>query len=376
MKKHSGTIEINHSNIVKKIKKLEKAFSIINNIVINEDNIKGNNKAFSSRLNYISKIYQDVKENYDLDVINILSDYYDLSIVSNDVYEQCIDTSNYDGKLINCISSIEKLVNFIKNKETKLKIIKIINIANKYQISNCVTENKFDICTECGNKMTTFSEFSELRCETKLCGFSKKLYGTIFEDTQIYSQEGQRTKHGIYDPARHCKFWVNRIQAKEKKEIPEQLIKNLKLAMIRDSLIDKRKIKCFHIRMYLKELNCTDYNDHIPLIRKIITDKSPPHLKEKEIRKLYNYFNKAVDAFDIVKLPTQSNTPYYPYFIYKIIDQILENGLRKILILECIHLQSRETLISNDKTWKKICKVVEELNYKPTDRNEQSNYIT
>lgn len=128
--------------------------------------------------------------------------------------------------------------------------------------------------------------------------------------------------------------------------------------------------------MYLKELNSTDYNDHIPLIRKIITDKSPPPLKEKEIRKLYNYFNKAVDAFDIVKLPTQSNTPYYPYFIYKIIDQILENGLRKIKILECIHLQSRETLISNDKTWKKICKVVEELNYKPTDRNEQSNYIT
>ena len=39
--------------------------------------------------------------------------------------------------------------------------------------------------------------------------------------------------------------------------------------------------------------------------------------KSFQSRKLYNYFNKAVDAFDIVKLPTQSNTPYYPYFIYK-----------------------------------------------------------
>lgn len=376
MKKHNGTIEINHSNIVKKIKKLGKVFFILNNIVVGENTIKGNNKAFTRRLKYISALYQDVKENYDLDVINILSDYYDLSIDSNDVYEQCIDTSNYDGKLMICISSIENIVNFIKNKETKIKIIKLINVANKYQISNRVTENKFDICTECGSKMTIFSEFSELRCETKLCGFSKKLYGTIFEDTQLYNQEGQRSNHGIYDPARHCKFWVNRIQAKEKKEIPPPIIKNIKLSMIRDCLVDKRKIKCTHVRMYLKELNCTEYNDHVPLIRKIITNKSPPPLKEKEIRKLYNYFNKAVDAFDNVKSPSQSNTPYYPYFIYKIIDQILSNGMRKKLILECIHLQSRETLISNDNTWKKICDIVEELNYNPTDRNEQSNWIS
>ena len=373
MKKHSGTIEINHSNIVKKIKKLEKIFSILNNMPIGKDTIRGDKKAFLCRLNYINKLYMDVKENYDLDVINILSEYYDFSADSNNVYEQCIDTFNYDGKLVNCILSLERLVSFIENKETKIKIIKLINNANKYQISSRVVKNNFDICTECGSKMATFSEFSELRCETKLCGFSKKLYGTIFEDIQIYNQEGQRSKHGIYDPARHCKFWVNRIQAKEKKEIPKQIIKKLKLSMIRDCLIDKRKIKCMHIRMYLKELNYTEYNDHIPLIRKIITGKTPPQLKEKEIRKLYNYFNKAVDAFDNVKLPTQSNTPYYPYFIYKIIDQILNNGRRKFLILECIHLQSRETLISNDNTWKKICKNVDELNYKPTDRNEHFN---
>ena len=141
--------------------------------------------------------------------------------------------------------------------------------------------------------------------------------------------------------------------------------------MIRDGLIDKRKIKCIHIRIYLKELGHTEFNDHIPLIRKIITNKTPPSLREKELRKLYNYFNKAVDAFEIVKSASQSNTPYYPYFIYKILDQVLTGGRRKFKILECIHIQSRDTLIANDVTWANICKIVLELKYNPTDRNDQ-----
>ena len=74
---------------------------------------------------------------------------------------------------------------------------------------------------------------------------------------------------------------------------------------------------------------------------------------------------------EILKAPkvdnNKTNTIYYPYIIYKILEAILSSGNRKYLILECIHLQSRETLIVNDKIWEKICKYID-ITYIPTDK--------
>ena len=82
-------------------------------------------------------------------------------------------------------------------------------------------------------------------------------------------------------------------------------------------------------------------------------------------------FDKSVNSFDIVKPVDKSNTMYYPYIIYKILDLIVKNGVRKKRILECIHLQSRDTLITNDNLWECICAILPGLNYRPTDRNDQ-----
>jgi hypothetical protein len=97
----------------------------------------------------------------------------------------------------------------------------------------------------------------------------------------------------------------------------------------------------------------------------------PPQLTHGELRQLYNLFDKSVNAFDVVKPADKSNTMYYPYIIYKILDLIVSNGMRKKRILECIHLQSRDTLIANDNLWECICATLSDLEYRPTDRNDQ-----
>ena len=103
-------------------------------------------------------------------------------------------------------------------------------------------------------------------------------------------------------------------------------------------------------------------------MRKIITGYVPPQLVEKELRELYNLFDKCVSIYEKVKPVYKSNTIYYPFIIYKILDNIIKNGIRKRRILECIHLQSRDTLIHNDILWKQVCDNVPEITYKPTDR--------
>ena len=108
------------------------------------------------------------------------------------------------------------------------------------------------------------------------------------------------------------------------------------------------------------------------LIKKIITGIAPPQLTDAELRKLYNLFNKVVGAFEETKQSDKCNTLYYPYLIYKILEYILPSDIRKKKILECIHLQSRDTLITNDTQWEKICQLMPtDIEYTPTDRSSQ-----
>ena len=71
------------------------------------------------------------------------------------------------------------------------------------------------------------------------------------------------------------------------------------------------------------------------------------------------YFDKVIRIFDEIKPPEKTNCPYHPYFIYKIIEQILNKDsdrIRKQQILNCIHLQSRETLVDNDRIFNRYVK--------------------
>ena len=204
------------------------------------------------------------------------------------------------------------------------------------------------------------------------CVLLKEMIGTVFEDEQFYYQEGKKIKHGTYDPSKHCKFWIERIQARESKDIPVEIINTIKLYIKRDKIKSKIHITCNLLRKYLRSSNNSKYNEHIPLIHKRITGIIPPQLLESEIQILSLYFDKVINIYDQIKPKDKRNCPYHPYFIYKIIEQILKKDtdrIRKIQILSYIHLQSRETLISNDIIWKKICEQIQEFIYLPTDKN-------
>jgi hypothetical protein len=368
-----GTIEINHSNFLSKLDTVGQSINILKTYDMTTINIVTINK-----FKYIVGIYDSMKNSYEIDVVDVLSDYYDDTIESDnknimaDNYGMYITSDNCNGKLIQCMDFIEAIQEHFqtvnKNVEKEDNLLSLIKKFKRSKISTFISEIKYDICA-CGVKMKMFPITSEMVCPT--CGKILMLYGTIFEDTQFYNQEGQRSKHGCYDPSRHCKFWVHRIQANENADIPKNCIEQLIYCIKRDGITDCRRLLCTQLRFYLKETHNTDYNDHIPLIRKIITGIVPPQLTSDELRQLYNLFDKAVNAFDVVKPSDKSNTIYYPYIIFKILDNIITDGMRKKKILECIHLQSRDTLITNDNLWEGVCGVLPDIIYRPTDRNDQ-----
>ncbi len=272
----------------------------------------------------------------------------------------------------NIIGRIDYYYRFCKRIHRSYKVMDNV-VQNHFAVyeSEHIEDEKYEkreIRCNCGNLFTINAKFSEFICSK--CGQMEKMLGVIFEDEQFFYQEGQRTKHCKYDPSKHCKYWVDCIQAKENKEISVRDVNKVKACIKRDK-IWLENLNCSTIRKYLKELDLTTHNDHVPLIKKIITGVEPPQFTDYELKLIYMYFSKIMEVYNRVKPPKKPNSPYHPYFIYKIVEIIIKSNQdsRKNEILNNIHLQSENTLVENDGIWKKICDEITELKYKPTGRN-------
>ena len=304
----------------------------------------------------------------------VIYNKFNMFILSEDIYGIFDNYLEYLSNFINIYKeTIYTILNNIDNSISidlnydKLykKMINYINLYNKSKLIYNIDEINYDICT-CGNKMIIQANTSELLCIK--CGEIHTLIGSVFEDSQFYNQEGNRYKHGSYDPNRHCKFWIDRIQAKENTVIEDSVIEKIKNCIKKDKIENIKNISIEQFRLYLKQTNLSKLNDHIPLIKKIITGYIPPQLNHNELHLLFNYFDKATKTYEIIKPKEKSNSLYYPFLIYKIIDLIIDDNNKKRELLACIHLQSYETLIDNDKIWFQICKHNDNFVYKPTDK--------
>lgn len=385
----SSTIESTNNSILMKLQSLKKLIAEFESrgILVAPD---------------MKQYMLEIDEDYELGSINLLSDYY--SVVAKYKGEGVGDAEKkqYDVERDRCFNSYQSFIrkeNFTGRMDRVFKKAKHYMKKHNIGVEDCYTSNKkaqpdsgiFDLikqyenssvsksikevsyesCEKCGKKMTIVSNTSELVCE--MCGITQALSGTVFEDDQFYYQEGQRTKHGNYDPTKHCRIWVERIQARETTDIPPSVLDKLKKCIARDRIRDIKRISCAQIRKHLQQTRNSKYNEHIPLIRKLLTGIVPPQLTDHELQLVNIYFDKVIRIFDEVKPAGKTNCPYHPYFIYKIIEQILKpkDSERKKEILSCIHLQSFQTLCANDVIWAPICARIPEFTYVPTDRNVQ-----
>ena len=339
-----------------------------------------NDEILNLKLIYYSNYYQykhdnniykkNVKPTYlNKRVSKSIYNNFNVFISSNDIYgifDNFIDFIN------EFIIKYQPLLNeynetyFNTNTEKVFKKISIlINQFNKTKLVYNFEEINYDVC-QCGNKMIIQSNTSELLCIK--CGFVNTLVGSVFEDSQFFNQEGNRYKHGSYDPNRHCKFWIERIQAKENAVIDQSLIDTIEKCIKQDRIENIKNISVKQFRLYLKQTRLSKLNDHIPLIKKIITGYIPPQLTHNELHLLFNYFDKATKTYESIKPKSKKNSLYYPFIIYKILEIIIEDETRKLGLLSCIHLQSYETLIDNDKIWASICKHNKHFVYNPTNK--------
>ena len=355
-------------------------FLLDNNI----DNILSNDCLFNLKEIYYSNYYKykyyntssnkELSKNISKNTLKHISkniyNKFNIFLSTNDIYGSFDNYMDYLTNYVNYYQTLltkynEKYFNNINLDKIFKKIIMNCNSYSKTKIIYNIDDINYDVCL-CGNKMTIQSNTSELLCIK--CGYVHTLIGSVFEDSQFFNQEGNRYKHGSYDPNRHCKFWIERIQAKENTIIDKSYIEKIEKCIKRDKIENIKNISVKQFRLYLKQTNLSKLNDHIPLIKKIITGYIPPQLNHNELHLLFNYFDKATKTYETIKPSSKKNSLYYPFLLYKLLEIIITDENKKNGLLNCIHLQSYETLIDNDKIWAEICKHNKEFVYKPTNK--------
>lgn len=363
---YKNIISIN-KNIHNKISKLEEIITYmckkkLHNISklkhLKKKLCKLKDKYILSTVEYINKFY-NYMENGNTDMCSSVSNKYIFWINSNNVE----NILNYiKDEIISIISNFDiDDLNHYSNIEFQLKKFNNINI--QYYIK----QNDKIKCDNCSKELQIPNDTNEIKCEK--CGVLIKIYNIYNINLNNSNNFG---KINSYIPTKHCKEWINRIQAKEKIKIPDKVILKIK-KHLKENNINCKRLYYYEIRNMLRTLNLSKYNENIPLLKKIITGRKPCQLTSKEEETICFYFKKVSNIYLKIKPSSKTNVPYHPYLIFKIIEQILKPGYRKKEILSNIYLQSRETIIDKDKLWKIICSHIENFKYIPTDKFKYQN---
>jgi len=240
-------------------------------------------------------------------------------------------------------------------------------------------------CPACVGPMAVDAAHSELRCCDRQCGAIRELVGTVFDDSQFYSQEGQKAKSGTFNPNRHFQFWWTHILAREPEEeigdpadpdniYGEKILDQLRAIVTRERMV-LRLQTVTAIRAMLREIGRTDLNKNVPLIMKKLTGIGPPQISDTYAVRIENLFTKAIEIGERLRRTDRVNRNYYPYYIGRITEAIIPTSdYESRRLLYYIYVQSRETVETDDTDWEMVCLDLGEITYTPSDRNLGQQY--
>lgn len=325
---------------------------------------------------------QSIKELYMKNSCLILIEYTEMQNTNDLVHNTFIERMD-DFLTSSCIlNTLEEL----SNKLLKIKIggVKILSSAKskkeieyeelvksykKIPIYEPTARNTglSQVCKNCKINMVLYQERAEYECQ--LCGNTIPEYGT--GEPEVKHKE--RNKRGNYEQFENGCEWLDLIQGNIYVEIPKNVIQDVKKDLLSLGITDKRKVSYKQLRRSLKRTGHTAYYGYETILRYEITKLLPSQLTADERSLALGYLSKVIQYYNIIKGEGQSNLSYAPYFLLKILEQILPEGnvkekRRKWDILSAIHMQQKKTTDKNDKKyWINMLPYFPEFKYENTE---------
>jgi hypothetical protein len=186
------------------------------------------------------------------------------------------------------------------------------------------------------------------------CGMSKPMIQISDELGYKELQEIDYRPQFTYQKETHLEDWLRRFQAKEHKEIPQDILDKVVLEAHKQRVKDLSTLTEAQVKKYLKKLELNDYYDNvISIINRI--NKRPPFVLTQEVEtKIKEMFQQIQAPFEKYKDPNRKNMLSYSYLLHHFFLILGLPEFSKYFFL----LKSPDKLRQQDQTFKKI---VEEL---------------
>lgn len=339
----SYSVESLHTSISRKLDKLRE--------LVNEMAERQPTLADSVVLEDVKRRSADIENDYHINVIDVIVEYYKAQSPENDErYLTILRGLNTDNKINECIGMCQDLMAFDKSVPDHILSKHIVEIGY-IDISVKVDVINYEYC--CAKKMNILAETSQLHCT--VCDRLLEIKGMVFEDAQFFSQDGKKTKHGKYDPIKNFHNWMARILARVTLKLNKDEITSLGNCVRRDGFGEPgnaSKLTLRDLRGYLQELRLTAANNDASYLLALFSGVPPPQLTSTEYDEVTTEYKTIVGIYAEERVGP--NTPYCPYFIYKIIEKKWSDDLEKSKILNYIHLKKPNTLMKWDNHWMRI----------------------
>lgn len=258
------------------------------------------------------------------------------------------------------------ICNFVE-KKTKNKRGQLLNSYMNIVEGNCVykptTQPSINTdgvhCTDCNVPMRLSMNESYVVCSN--CGN----YNEYFEPSMsglTYEQElnTDTNAHFAYKRINHLRELLAQLQAKERSEIPSEVIDKVQAEFKKARIQNVSEITETKVKQYLKKLNLNKYYEHTRQITNLLNGKPPPCISSELYETLINMFMEIQEPFDRVCPVNRKNFFSYNYVLYKFCELLGETEMMSLFPL----LKSREKLYQQDCIWKEICRITEWTFYK------------
>ena len=358
----SRTVESIHRDMIQKLSRLDILIKYISDIILaNDDKSTFMQSPLIAMVDNIINTYEKINNEYRTStVISIINYYNNLPNASNQYFEM-LTTYNIQGKLTNCFKICNEFVQYYNNigkhsanHDTHCKKLNTyIRDADAISINIPIKTINYGLC--CETKMDSLSASSQLQCA--ICNKCMDIKGMVFEDAQFYSQEGNKTKHGVYNHMRNFIGWMEHVMARDNPKLSPNF-HQLFSARLKDRKLGEpgkaTKLTIKIVRDFLKEISMTKYNPNASFILATYSGKYPPQLDITEYNLIKIHYRGVIDIYN--EDMESGNTPYCPYFIYKLVKVLWANDPEKMRLRNYIHLMKPDTVMKLDNKWMNICK--------------------
>lgn len=174
-----------------------------------------------------------------------------------------------------------------------------------------------DECETCGVLLVVMASEAQLGCTR--CGYTR----TFLQTTSSNVPYGDEREFGnfSYKPKNHFQEWLNRLQVKEKCEVPMHVIEEVMGKLYGEGFRDPEQIEPQHIRRALSSLNKKKYKTYYDNVTQIFvrtTGKPPPRFTVFQEEQLNIMFNAVFILYRKHCPEDRKNFFSYPVLIHKL----------------------------------------------------------